>query len=115
MANSGGNPLNKELFPQNIGNFDRMLRFLLGIFLLAFGYFWTQGGVFEYILYVLAFVLTFTSITGNDLLYTTFHVNTVETKQPVRETLTLLILFYIILIPVLMTVVKSYVSSLSVR
>ena len=105
-----GKTLNKELFPQNVGTADRMLRFVLGEFLITFAFFWLEGGMVEYLLYIIGFILMFTAIVGNCFLYKVFGVDSHHTKHPVRDTLPLLLLFYAILIPILVFMLKEFVS-----
>src|SRR5574344_1532384 len=101
---------NKELLHQNVGTFDRLLRFMVGEFAISFGYFWLETPVYEYLFYILGFVLIVEAIVGNCFLYKIFGIDTHRLKEPVKETLCVLLVFYFIVIPLLVFMLKEYVA-----
>ena len=62
---------------QNENQMDRVIRFVLGIVLAVLGYTMFTG-VIQIVMYVLAFVALFTSVTGFCLLYKIFGISTLK-------------------------------------
>jgi len=62
---------------QNENQMDRVIRFVLGIVLAVLGY-TLFTGVIQIVMYVLAFVALFTSVTGFCLLYKIFGISTLR-------------------------------------
>jgi len=62
---------------KNEGTLDRVLRALLGLALVAAGYF-SPGGTVAIVLYVLGAMSIFTAITGFCMLYKLLGVNTMK-------------------------------------
>ena len=60
---------------QNESQIDRMVRFVLGIALIVLGYTMFTG-VIQIVIYVLAFVALFTSVTGFCLIYKILRIST---------------------------------------
>jgi hypothetical protein len=60
---------------QNENQSDRIVRFIFGIILAILGY-TVFNGATQIVVYVLAFIAIFTSITGFCLLYRLFGINT---------------------------------------
>jgi hypothetical protein len=60
---------------RNENQTDRVIRFILGIILAILGY-TIFNGVAQIVVYVLAFIAIFTSVTGFCLLYKLFGINT---------------------------------------
>jgi hypothetical protein len=65
---------------QNENQSDRIVRFIFGIILAILGY-TIFNGVAQIVVYVLAFIAIFTSITGFCLLYRLFGINTNKNKN----------------------------------
>lgn len=62
---------------QNESQMDRLVRFVLGIVLAVLGYtFFT--GIIQIVLYMLAFIALFTSITGFCLIYKVLGIRTLK-------------------------------------
>jgi hypothetical protein len=62
---------------QNESQADRIIRFVLAIILGFIGY-GLSGGTLQTVLYVLAFIALFTSITGFCLIYKIFGISTLK-------------------------------------
>lgn len=62
---------------QNENQMDRVIRFVLGIVLAVLGYTMFTG-VIQIVVYVLAFIALFTSVTGFCLLYKLFGISTLK-------------------------------------
>ena len=62
---------------QNENQMDRVIRFVLGIVLAVLGYTMFTG-VIQIVMYVLAFVALFTSITGFCLIYKVLGISTLK-------------------------------------
>jgi len=62
---------------QNESKTDRIIRFVFGIVLTIIGYTVFSGFV-QVILYVLAFIALFTSVTGFCLIYKIFEISTIK-------------------------------------
>ena len=62
---------------QNESQIDRAIRFVLGIVFAVLGYTMFTG-VIQIVMYVLAFIALFTSVTGFCLLYKIFGISTLK-------------------------------------
>jgi hypothetical protein len=62
---------------QNESQTDRIIRFVLGIVLAILGYTMFTGAI-QIVMYVLAIVALFTSVTGFCLLYKIFGISTLK-------------------------------------
>ncbi len=62
---------------QNESQMDRIIRFVLGIALAVLGY-TMFSGITQIVMYVLAFVALFTSVTGFCLIYKVLGISTLK-------------------------------------
>jgi hypothetical protein len=62
---------------QNESQMDRVIRFVLGIVLAVLGYTMFTG-LIQIVMYVVAFVALFTSVTGFCLIYKIFGISTLK-------------------------------------
>jgi len=62
---------------QNESQMDRIIRFVLGIFLAVLGYTMFTG-VIQIVMYVLACIALFTSVTGFCLIYKVLGISTLK-------------------------------------
>ena len=62
---------------QNESQMDRIIRFVLGVILAVLGYTMFTG-VIQIVMYVLAFIALFTSVTGFCLIYKVLGISTLR-------------------------------------
>ena len=62
---------------QNESQMDRIIRFVLGIILAVIGYTLFSGAI-QIVMYVLAFIALFTSVTGFCLIYKVLGISTLK-------------------------------------
>ncbi len=68
------------MFKKNEGNLDRIIRALLALTLAMLAWFYFSG-ILKIVLFVLAFVLVFTAISGFCGLYKLLGINTCKIKK----------------------------------
>ncbi len=73
-----------KLFEKNVGNTDRLLRFVLAVVLAAAGYFMLSEPL-NYAAYAVALILLFTGTTRSCGAYTVLGINTMEKAEKPKK------------------------------
>ncbi|HHE71503.1 MAG TPA: DUF2892 domain-containing protein [Chloroflexi bacterium] len=69
---------------RNIGELDRLLRTILGVYGMLLGFLFIQG-VAGTVLGVLSLVVLITGLIGHCAVYTLLDISTADTEQPLEE------------------------------
>lgn len=99
----------KKFMPVNLGGADRLIRFLLGDFIIVLTWYWLPQDLLAICLYAVSIILILTALTGRCLIYYAFGINTAKFKG-ISETMMLLIFFYALLVPVITILLRKYLE-----